>query len=285
MKRLLLCLMVLCLLTPSALAVDVFGLEVDEQTAVLDLDAAHIAVTDAQTLAAAIDRMPALQEVLLFDSALPRADMEWLFDTYPHIFFGFTIRIATHTIRTDDTAFSTLHRSVITDKKDHEHSTKELSVLRMCTRLKALDLGHNALTDLSFLSGLTELRVLILGPNYYVTDVSPLASLTELEYLELFSTDASDVSALAGMMKLRDLNLACSDHLRDLSPLHDLPALERFWGGRGKISAEQQKAMEEAHPGCLFDWENNPTAGTWREHPRYDVIYRMFHGTEYIPFD
>lgn len=278
-----------CLLLLPSLAfagtVDVLGLSVDESISVLDFDQLQIPVTDAQALSESIDRLPNLTEVLLYENELPREDMEWLFDRYPHIFFGFTLRIASHVIRTDATAFSTLHTTRTKTDTDWEHTTEELSVLRMCTRLKALDIGHNKVTDLSFLSGLTDLRVLIIGPGYYIEDLAPLAHLTKLEYLEAFSTKARDVSMLAGMTELRDLNLARSSRLSDISCLHELPKLERFWGYGIKVDRGDQKKMERSHSDCEFDWIHNPTDGTWREHPRYSVIYEMFRNGEYIPFD
>ena len=287
MKKWRLCLLCLLLLPAAALAdtVDALGMTVDASAEVLDFDAAGIQVTDADALEAVIAQMPALKEVLLFDSSLPREDMERLFDAHPDIFFGFTIHFSIHTVRTDATAFSTLHYSELKDKNDDYHRSDVLSVLRLCKRLKALDLGHNKLTDLSFLEGLTELRVLIISPNYPLKDLSSLAGLTKLEYLEAFSTDTVDVSPLAGLVELRDLNLACSDWLKDISPLYDLPKLERFWCGRGDVPKKQQKQMEALHPDCQFDWVSLPTRGGWREHPRYDVIAEMFAGTEYIPFE
>ena len=287
MRRLLALLCVLALLPGCALAqsTEAFGLNIDLNAEVLDFDALDVNVTDADALDALIRRMPNLREVRMYHSRMKREGMEKLFDAHPHVFFGFTIRFDIHTVRTDATAFSTLHRSQITDKRDDYHTNRELSVLRMCTRLKALDLGHNKLTDLSFVSGLTDLRVLILSPNYGLVDLSPLTGLEKLEYLELFSTNATDVSPLAGLENLRDLNLACSDQLRDISPLYELPHLERFWCGRGKVPQEQLKLMADKHPGCHCDFESLPTRGGWREHPHYDVIYRMFREGEYIPFE
>ena len=283
----LLCLTVLLLAIQAgyAEALNAFGVQIDPQTRVLDFDAASVRVTDAQAVADLLDQLPAVREVRMFDSELSREDMEWLFDTYPDVFFGWTLRFAIHTVRTDATAFSTLHRSRMTDPQDRLHTTKELSILRLCTRLKALDLGHNRLNDLSFLSGLTELRVLIISPNYALKDLSPLAGLTNLEYLEAFSTDTNDVSALSNLTKLRDLNLTCSDHLKDISCLYDLPNLERFWCGNVPISRQQKQEIMARHPDCVFDWGQQPTGGSWRKHPHYDVIHEMFRGDQYIPFD
>lgn len=274
MKKLLL-LLCLLLLAFSAQA---------EGNAVLDLDAAGLCLSSGAEVERYLAQNPDVREVRLFNSTLPREDMERLFDTYPEIFFGFTIRIATHTVRTDDTAFSTLHHSHITDPRDRYHTSEELSILRLCTRLKALDLGHNKLTELSFLSGLTDLKVLILSPNYGLKDVSQLSGLTRLEYLELFSTKATDVSALSGLTELRDLNLSCSYRLKDITCLYGLPRLERFWCGETPVPANQKKAMEELHPDCRCVWRGQPTNGGWRTHPRYDVIRQMFSGSRYIPF-
>lgn len=288
MKRLLCCVMLLLALSPAAHGetIDAFGMCFHIDTATIDFDAAQIQITDAQELAQLIEQLPNLTEVRLFDSSLSPEDMLWLFDSYPDVFFGFTITFDIHTIRTDDTAFSTLHHHHFTNTKDSYHTNEQIDQLRMCTRLKALDLGHNKLTDLSFLTGLTDLRVLIISPNYSLEDLSPLANLTKLEYLEVFSTETADVSPLAGLTQLKDLNLACSDRLKDISCLFDaLPNLERFWCGRTPIPEEQRQQMEAAHPGCAFNWTTQPTSGGWRTHPRYDVLYTMFRGTEYIPFD
>lgn len=288
MKKTAVMLMCLLLCLPFSAfgeALDAFGLRADRSAEALDFDAAGIQVTDAQALAALIDQLPHLTEVRMYDSKLSREDMEWLFDAYPDVFFGWTIRFSIHTVRTDATAFSTLHYSQLTNKRDAYHTSDTLSVLRLCKRLKALDLGHNKLTDLRFLTGLTELRVLILSPNYGLADLTPIAALPHLEYLEVFSTNTKDVSALSGLTKLRDLNLACSDELEDISPLYDLPCLERFWCGRSPIPQEQQRMMEQAHPACSFDWTSLPTRGGWREHPRYDVIAEMFQSGAYIPFE
>ncbi len=282
---LVLCLMLLAI-SACAEPLDVCGLLVEADATVLDFDAAGIQLTDVAALGEAIDKLPMLTEVRLYNSDLSRKNKEWLFDTYPNVFFGFTIRFSKHEVRTDAEAFSTLHTSDLDERTDdYVHNQKELSLLRMCTKLKALDIGHNSVTDLSFLSGLTELRVLILGPNYYIDDISPLASLPKLEYLEVFSTKLRDVSPLSGMQNLMDLNVANSRKLKDLSPLYQLPSLKRFWGGMCGFGSETQRAMEQHHPDCEFDWYNGPTAGTWRRHPRYRIINRMFTTGVYIPFE
>jgi len=279
----LIALMTLCSLA-GAETLTAYGASFDSEATLLDLDAAGILVADTAELKALLDQMPHLTEVRMYNSRLRVNQMDELFDGYPDIFFGWTITLYTHTIRTDATAFSTLHSHVGT-AEDPFHNTRELRRLRFCKKLIALDIGHNGLTTLDFLSELPQLKVLILGANYYLTSIEPLADLTELEYLELFSVNVTDVTPLASLTKLRDLNLAYNQQLRDISPLYDLPNLERFWCGHTLVPKEQQRAMEAAHSGCEFDWANMPTDGTWRKHPHYDTIFRMFHEGVYIPFD
>ena len=70
-------------------------------------------------------------------------------------------------------------------------------MLKYCTDLRALDIGHQAITDLSVIGEhLTELRVLIIADNK-VTDLTPLSNLRHLHYLEFFVNRVSDLSPLA----------------------------------------------------------------------------------------
>ena len=63
-------------------------------------------------------------------------------------------------------------------------TSKDIQVLKYCTDLQALDLGHQRITDLSVIGNyLKDLRILILADNK-VSDVSPLANLKHLHYLQ-----------------------------------------------------------------------------------------------------
>lgn len=264
--------------------ITVCGLPVSADTRILDFDAAGIDMTDADALAEALDKYPEIEEIRMFDSTLPQADMERLFDSYPDVFFGFTIRLAVHEIRTDATAFSTLHYASPKDD-DPRHTSEELYVLRMCTKLQALDLGHNYLTDLNFLYFMPDLEVLIVSPNYGLTDISPIAACPKLVYLECFNCPITDLSPLAGLKDLRDLNLTRCGQVTDLSPLYDLPKLERFWwGSMGKVPNDQRKIMREKHPDCLFKNGYDPTGDGWRNHPHYKEQFEFFRTGVYVPF-
>ena len=257
----------------------------DPETETLDLDAAGLLLTDADALSAVIDLMPKLREVRMYDSPMATEDMEKLFDRYyPRVFFGFTLRIGPHEIRTDQTAFSTLHL-VGKMKGDERHTSEELFPIRMCTRLKALDLGHNYLTDIGFLNTLTELEVLIISPNYGLKDIGPVANCNKLVYLECFNTPITDLSPLAGLTELRDLNLTRDAQIRDISPLYELQKLERvWWGSMNKVRTDQRKIMREKHRDCKFVSVYDPTGGGWRRHSHFTELHTFFRTGVYVPF-
>ena len=258
---------------------------VDPEAEILDLDSLGLRVTDPAEVISALERMPKAKEVRMYDSPMATADMEALFDRYyPDVFFGFTVRIGPHEIRTDRTAFSTLHLAGRMEG-DERHTSEELRPIRMCTKLKALDLGHNYLTDVEFLKWMPDLEVLIISPNYGLTDISPIANCKKLVYLECFNTPITDLTPLSGLTELRDLNLTRDAKVRDISPLYDLPKLERvWWGSMNKVESDQRKIMRERHRGCKFVSVYDPTSGGWRKHSHFTELHAFFRTGVYVPF-
>lgn len=253
------------------------GITVDTEDTYIDFG--NVRVTDVDALVALLDQMPNLTQVDMYSSSLKRSATDLLFDRYPNITFGWTFWVGDHKLRTDQTAFSTLHG------RDPEpaHMSRDFEKLRYCRNLQALDIGHNWVAELDFLYDLPNLKVLILACND-VVDITPIASLTELEYLELFTNDITDISPLKENKNLRDLNIK-NNPIKDFSVLEEMPWLERLWLGMNvTISDEQKAAIEAALPACEIDWDNNPTEGTWRKHPHYFVIYDMFRTPDYVPF-
>jgi hypothetical protein len=86
-----------------------------------------------------------------------------------------------------------------------------------------LDLGDNALRDLTPLSTLTGLTTLDLSVNF-ITDLSPLQSLTKLTKLELSSNAISDITSLKSLTNLTELGLS-GNIIGDISPLKVLTGL------------------------------------------------------------
>lgn len=169
----------------------------------------------------------------------------------------------------------------------------DCEVLKYCTEVKYLDVGHNeGMDDISFVSYMPKLEVAVLAMNAW-TDLSPIASCTALEYLEMQTNKVSDLSPLSGLTSLRHLNI-CNTAVTDISPLYSLTGLERLWiGGWLHISQDQVAKMQECAPNCLINTTaGDPTEGAWRfvdynetnytyiQHPRYRLLREQFGYTD-----
>lgn len=149
-------------------------------------------------------------------------------------------------------------------------SGKEGEVLKYCTKVKYLDIGHNEdMTDISFVASMPDLEVLIVAMSD-ITDLSPLANCTKLEYLELNSTEVSDLSPLANCAGLKHFNICNCPNITDISPIYDIP-LERFWiGCDTPVPAEQVEEMRARHPEAkVNNTTTDPHGDSWRYY-RYD---------------
>lgn len=288
MKKLLaaaLALVMLCGTFPAlAREVVTFGDKVSVFTDTTYVDLGETVVRDYNAFYAFLDQLPNVKKVDMFATRIRPRQIDALVERYPGIEFGWTMQIAEHVIRTDWTAFSTLHYSGAS-----VHGTKDLSYVRYCKNLRALDLGHNAVDNLDFLYELPELRVLIMACNK-LTDITPIASLEHLEYLELFSNHITDVTPLAGLTHLMDLNLSFND-IEDLTPLCALTGLKRLWlynsrerFKRKPVPEDQLAALQEALPDCEFNTTSNPTEGGWRVHHHFDTLHEFFRTNIYVPF-
>lgn len=163
----------------------------------------------------------------------------------------------------------------------------QASVLRYCTDLKYLDLGHNeAITDLSFVYGMPNLEVLVIAMNP-LSDITPLASCPHLEYIELNSTNVSDLSPLSGLTELRHLNLGNCKNVSDITPLYGLTELERLWiGCVDPVPAEQVATMQECAPNCRIDTTTlDPTQGGWRYADLNDWGWDLYVETGYFGYE
>ena len=85
------------------------------------------------------------------------------------------------------------------------------------------DINSNAISDVSSLSGLTQLAELQLSDNS-ISDISPLAELKQLTYLNIGGNSISDISPLAELKQLTDVFL-WSNSISDISPLAELKQL------------------------------------------------------------
>ena len=253
----------------------------DSESEYLNIDLKRI--QSYESFYAFLSQFPNLKKVDMFGVLLYNKKVEEIHQRFPGVEFGLTMRFGEHTLRTDDTAFSTLH-----GYNPQWHSCREMSIVRFCKNLYALDLGHNEFNDLSFLYDMPQLRVLIIAAGN-ATDITPIGSLKHLEYLEIFHNQISDISCLKDMPYLMDLNIV-NNLIDDISPVKDLKSLKRLWifthtrRNREPVDEATLADLQKALPDCYIDGHSTSTAGGWREHPHYDVIRRMFRSRVYEPF-
>ena len=283
------CLLLICGLSGAmAEQVTIAGAAYDKNVSRLDLT--HVKIEDVQALEAALCDMPNLTEVDLSYCGLKNQTLADLRERMAErgVKVVWTLKFDSYTLRTDATAFSTLHSS-----KDKRLGEDTLGVLQYATELKAVDLGHNWIFDISFLQPLKDLRVVILSDNR-ISDLSPLDG-KPLEYLEAFNNRLSDISFLADCDTLIDINL-CLTHVSDLSPLYRLPHLKRVYissktGDLTKAEIEDFLSYRQDNLEAYNFYSQYPTSYGWREddrgvgHPRYEIIKAMFKEGVYYDFD
>jgi len=259
------------------------------------IDMGDQVIRNKAEFSAFLKKFPNLKKVDMFGTAINQDFVEKLEAEFPEVEFGWNLQMMRyHLIRSDAEAYSTLHG------RHPKHTSKEFTLLKYCTKLKALDLGHNNITDTSFLLSMPHLRVLILGDNNNLKNVENIGRLKELEYLELFSCRIEDISPLTNLTHLMDLNLS-NNRIKDWRPLKQMTWLKRLWisglrtGQRSRpdLTEEERQELEEALPDTEIVYVGEPTDKGWRflksgePSPHYEVVRTMFNSKPmvYIPFE
>lgn len=242
----------------------------------VDLTRKRLDGADLDTVIRCFKHIPDMTRLVLCECRIPDENMEIIRDAFPDVKVVWTLYIGYHKCNTDVLAWSTLSY----DKEPFPVSSADVEKLKYCTDLIALDLGHQAVTDLSFLYNFPHLRVLILSDNR-VSDITPIASLTELRYLEMFMNfNTHSFEPLTHLEHLRDLNVCYVKAATDFEELYKLRDLKRLWMMGCSFSVDEREALVAQLPeGCKFEyrdsWEGSTGAG-WRVDPTYDSIFATF---------
>jgi Leucine-rich repeat (LRR) protein len=112
-------------------------------------------------------------------------------------------------------------------------TTGDASVWQWLTNLTALYLSGSSISNLAFLTNLTQLASLTLN-NASVTDFSPLDGLSNLIGLSLYGDFISDLSFLTNLTQLGSLSLYMT-LVTDLSPLGGLTNLQSLYLQQNRI--------------------------------------------------
>ena len=263
---------------------------ISSEDTVMDLDTPK-GEAKLSEIAQALEALPNIEQVLMYKYRPSLNGMaDYLLKKFPDVDFGWTLdwlicdgrRVR---LRSDATAFSTLK-----GRKDPRYTAEQIwQRLQYFPDIVAIDVGHNNVSDLSFLTNFPGLRrLIVIDSKKPVTDLSPLAELYELEYLELFMQGITDLSPLANHTKLLDLNLATND-VTDLSPLYSCVNLQRLWiSSNPNLTVEEIEEFQRHVPGCQVVYtlpKGDETGGGWREHPHYDILVKSFEDNVYYPFE
>ncbi|MBP5288878.1 MAG: hypothetical protein J6Z79_03285 [Clostridia bacterium] len=219
---------------------------------------------------------PKMTRLDMSDCGIDNEEMAALRADLPGVKVVWRLHLGQWSLKTDAVAFSVL----IYNYNHKRLTSKDIEVLKYCTDLQALDLGHQAVTDISVIGDyLPELRILILVDNA-VSDLTPVAKLKHLHYIELFvnSIQLDDLSPLAACKELVDVNVSYLYSVTDFSPLFDLPLLERLWMEHTKVSADQLNTLRERYPNATIITQGTGSIDQgWRVHERYDAMIWMYH--------
>ena len=255
-------------------------------------DTTELTVTDLTGLEDAIRFLPEVNYIDLINSPATVEDLDRYDAIRPGIFYYWSfVHKDVHgyyLIRTDLQAYSTLHSTASSEGlglKDEDM----YPMLKYCRHLKALDLGHNDLTDESIrlIGELKELEVLIIADNPRLVDASPLGNLSNLSFLEIFMChNVEDFSFLNRLTNLDMLEACYCDHLTSLDFLANMPNFKvGMFKSTGLTPEEFNEWVPKLPEGAwMVYWDGDiySTGSGWRLLVKTDQIRNAFFSWRYI---
>ena len=258
--------------------VDILGKKYNSETE--NIDFSNRTDLSMDTVRNFLPLFSGLKRLDLSDCGFSNESLAQLREDFPDTKIVWHIYMGKWDLKTDAVAFSVL----IYNFNYVGLRNEDIEVLKYCTDLQALDLGHQKITDVTVIGEyLQDLRILILADNR-LTSVAPLAKLKHLHYLELFvNPNLTDISPLGECKEMVDLNIGHLYKVTDISNLLDFPIIERFWIQHTGVSAADVQKVHDAYPNATVTSHGyGSTDEGWREHSRYYAMIDMFHKKNYI---
>jgi Leucine-rich repeat (LRR) protein len=222
--------------------------------------------------------MTKLEKLTMKNCGLDNDGYAALQDAHPDVKIVWDIKTRYWTIPTDSVGFSTL----IGLNDNRRLYNDDVKYFKYCTDMVALDIGHNCVSDLSFLEYMPNLRVLILVENYpsdgssrRLKDISALKYCPHIRYLEFFANDVKDISVLADLKELEDLNF-CYNPVESTDAIKDLPNLQKLWIYGTRIPRDQLQELREIYPETTIVTSGSGSVDQgWRSGPHYEAMRNM----------
>lgn len=241
-------------------------------------DTEELTVETLDGLEDALRYLPDIRFVDMLACEVTTDDIDRYMEINPDADYLWWVKFGRWVVRSDIQIFSSMRTS-----DNHYYTNEELyPLLHYCKKMRALDLGHNALTDLTDIGNMTDLQVLIIADNEYLTDLSPLKNLDKLYYLEMFlCINITDFSGLDGMVSMEDMNCRYCRYLDDPSFLANMPNLRMLY------CANTGLGLREIAPyrieGCSYETASEDYSSVyhgWRATDRNIAIRHLFHHFE-----
>ncbi len=251
----------------------IYDIDVDNSTTELILN--NTKISNLSELHNAIKFFPNITKVEMCNCGFSNEKMGELREQYPQVQFVWNIKFLRYTVRTDAQVFSTLvdlGDSFMGDQDDFS------PLFKYCTELRALDLGHHYITDISEIVNLKKLQVLILADNK-ITDISPLAELKDLNYVELFFNRFTDLTPLTKLPKLEDVNICFNRRVTNPTVMTECKNLKRLYISGCSLDKNEIATLKKGLPkGCeLNTWTDNAVNTGWRDNKKNAAIRKAFY--------
>lgn len=251
--------------------VDLGGVTVGSRDESADIQGVRISVPE---LKEKLQYLPELKSLDMCSLGYTNEQSLEIVEAYPDIDITWTVKFAKWSVRSDIQSFSTLQDIGM----EHRYTTTELAPLfEYCTELRALDLGHNYITDLEPIRNLKKLQALIIGDSL-IKDISPLGDLTELRYLEMFlGYNVEDFTPLNNLTKMIDINVCFCSKLTNLDFLEYMPDLKTCWSISTGLTREQTEQIKEKYPDVQFLFYGTTSVNDgWRATDRNVAVRKAF---------
>lgn len=152
--------------------------------------------------------------------------------------------------------------------------------LKYCNKVKYLDIGHNALKDISFIQYMPDLEILIVSCGE-IEDISPIKYCQKLKFFECAETYVRDISPIGDVPGLEDVNIGGNGKMKpDFSCLYKLSNPKRIFIQNyynSNVNMEKiEDELQEAFPDCEVDtiWNGHSALNDlWRFTRRYYGSY------------
>lgn len=232
----------------------------------MEIDLSNIQMESVDEVENSLKYFNRLEKVVMCRCGIPSEDMDALWKRHPEIRFVWSAYIGGYYIRTDETTFMPWKLGFTRDGTPGM-SNKAAAELKYLVDLVVIDIGHNDISDLSFLYYMPNVEYLMICCSG-VSDLTPVGSLKKLKYLEIWENKITDLSPLANCTALEDINFTYTA-AESLEPLFGLD-LKNIWFSGWQYSKEQIQEVVDNFPNSTVKHKGRwPTSLGWRSIPNY----------------